>query len=187
MTEKVAVLVPAFALRKVEPNPCNKRLAREALRICESLVKDGYHPVLVVQWEVELALKKLGKFDEYDQITTDMVCSQGVIEYGGTIEQRADGGYLGTQEVLDDALTLFREHRCTSLVVVANPFIHQQYTYWLARKSGLKLKWKRVKWIGFDKQSTQWWCRSWYQFLWQTVRLAVGLEHGYKGRQAPQS
>ena len=48
MTEKVAVLVPAFALRKVEPNPCNKRLAREALRICESLVKDGYHPVPVV-------------------------------------------------------------------------------------------------------------------------------------------
>lgn len=187
MTRVVGVLVPSFSLREQEPNPCNVRLSEEAQRICYELIDEGYLPLLVVQWEVELALQNVGNFREYGFISLEKAQGQRVIPYGGAVGQPGTGEYLGTKEVLDKALEIFRKEGCDRLVVVANPFVHQPYTYWLARSSGLKLMWRSVRWIGFDKQSTQWWCRSWWQFLWQSARLALGIQHGYKGRQAPQS
>lgn len=176
----VAVLGASFSLREIEPNPCNIKIAKEAVRICEKLTKQGHIPVLVVQWELDLALSELGKLIEG--------CSwKEIIHQGGwaysVIGQYDDGRYLGTGELVNEALPFFEEFNATHFVAVANPFIHQQYTYWLARKH-FKLMFRKVKWIGFDKESTQRWCRSWWRFAYQTVRLALGLSHGHDGRQA---
>jgi len=187
MTRVVGVLVPAFSLREQEPNPCNVRLAEEALRICYELIDADILPLLVVQWEVELALNDMGKFREYGKIRLPRAQNRGIVPYGGAIGQAESGEYLGTKEVVDQAIEIFRERECDSVIVVANPFIHKQYTSWLVQRAGMKVTPRSVRWIGFDKESTQWWCRSWWQFLWQTVRLALGIEHGFKGRQAPQS
>jgi hypothetical protein len=175
----VAVLVASFSLREVEPNPCNVRLAEEAVRICDDLVAAGHTVVIAAQWEVDLALQELGTFSEYDDATE--LHRAGAWLYM-KIDQYDDGRYLGTKEVLEEALDFFQEYNATEFVAVANPFIHQPYVYWLARKH-FKLRRQRVRQIRFDPESAQWWCRSWYQFAWQTVRLALGVRHGYAGRQ----
>lgn len=175
----VAVLGASFSLREDEPNPCNIRIAKEAIRICRKLTRQGHTPVLALQWELDLALSKFGKLIEGSW--------QEIIDQGGwayfVIGQYDDGRYLGTEELMNEALPFFEKFKATHFVAVANPFIHQQYTYWLARKH-FKLMLRRVSWIGFDKESTQWWCRSWWQFVFQTVRLALRIEHGHGGRQA---
>lgn len=181
--EVVAVLVASFSLREEEPNPCNVRLAKEAIRICDELVAEGYMPLLVTQWEVDLALRQMGTFAEYEPLSESQIVEDRIIPYGGTIGQMADGRYLGTREVYEGALELFRHYGCTAFVGVAQAFIHQPYLYMLARKD-FRLIWKRTRGIGYDKQSTQWWCRSWWQFAFQAFRLMAGSKHGYKGKQA---
>lgn len=182
--EMVGVLAASFSLRNEEPNPCNRRLAAETFRICDELLKQGYVPVVVAQWEVDLALRELRTAHDFGYPSKKEVLRKNIVVYAGSIGQYDDGRYLGTKELLEEAMPLFKEHGVTRFVGVANPFIHQPYLYWLARGTGLKLMWRRVHRIGFDKQSTQWWCRSWWQFAFQTVRLALGLSHGYDGRQA---
>ncbi len=186
MTRVIGVVVPSFSLREREPNPCNVRLADEAIRISGRLIARGYLPLVVAQWEVELAMKRVGKFREYEAIDYQDA-RRGVIPYGRTINQSESGKYLDTSDVVAGAVESFRQHGVERVVVVANPFIHQPYTYWLVHKAGMKIMWRHVRWIGFDKQSSQPWCRSWYRFLWQTIRLAVGKKHGFEGRQEPES
>ena len=163
-----AVLVASFSLREGnEPNPCNRRLALEALRIYWELVEEGRKPILIVQWEVGLALRLLG---------------QGRLIYK-EIGQLEDGAYLGTKEIFDVAVGLFEDRGATEFVGIANAFIHQPYLYWLARRH-FRLVWKRVRGIGFDSDSDQWWCRSWWQLLAYTGYGFVTGAHGHDGRQA---
>ena len=174
----VAVLGASFSLRENEPNPCNIRLAEELVRICKELQANGHTPVVAVQWEIFLAFR---------QLTTETYFIPETTLYNGwychEIGQYNDGKYLGTKEVLEEAMPFFRSHNATHFVGVANAFIHQPYLYALARKD-FSLMPKLVRGIGFDKESTQWWCRSWWQLTFQTVRLALGLSHGHNGRQA---
>lgn len=174
----VAVLGAAFSLREKEPNPCNVRLAVEAVRICVELKAQGHTPILVVQWEVGLAVK------HYGQVLTgssEEFIKNLVTDYH-EIGQYDDGRYLGTKELFEEALPFFKKAGATHFVAVANPFLHQPYAYLLARKR-FKPLWRRVYGIGFDKQSTQWWCRSWWQLLAYTVWLKFGGAHGHNGRQ----
>lgn len=179
----VGVLAASFSLEEQEPNPCNMRLGDEAIRVCKQLIEQGHTPILAVQWEIGLALQQKGTIEEGEW--------REFIQSGGwayeEIGQDEDGSYLGTKEVFERALPFFKKLGATRFVGVANPFIHQPYLYWLARGHGMKLMWRHVRWIGFDKQSTQWWCRSWWQFAYQTVRLALGNEHGHNGRQEQSS
>ncbi len=175
----VGILAASFSLREEEPNPCNVKLADEAVRIYRELIKEGHQPVLAAQWEIGKALRKKG----YIRETADgLVMEINHYPYQ-EIGQYDDGRYLGTKELLDEAMLLFNDMGVTQFVAVANPYIHQPYTYWLAYRKGLKLAWRDVRWIGFDKQSTQWWCRSWWQFTYQTIRLTLGMPHGHNGRQ----
>lgn len=187
MTEKVGVLVPAFGLREVEPNPCNIKLAEEALRQANSLMDRKKHceVVLVVQWEVERALKKLKHLDDDGLVKFYLARQWRTISSLHVVHQRADGQYLDTREVVDEAIKIFRAEGCTRMYIVANPFLHQQQAYALALGKGMKVRLRPTKWIGFDTQSTQWWCRSWHQFLWQAIRLMTGKKHGHNGRQVP--
>lgn len=174
----VAVLGASFSLRDNEPGPCNVRIANEVIRICVELIEQGHIPVLAVQWEVDLALRELGSTSEGSW--------QHFIDNGGwayhAIGQYDDGRYLGTKEVLNEALPFFREFSAIRFVGVANSFIHQPYLYWLARKR-FKPMWRKVQGIGFDKESTQWWCRSGWQLCVYTAFTAVGGSHGHSGRQ----
>ncbi len=179
MTRRVAVLAASFSLREQEPNPCNQRLAAETVRICKQFAEAGDLPIVVAQWEVGLALREHGQFRtnlRYGQVDAETWAF-------GEIGQFDDGRYLGTKEVYEEARRFFHLMGATHFVAVANPFIHQPYLYWLARKH-YKLVFKRVRRIGFDKQSTQWWCRSWWKLLIYTVQVALFKKHGYNNRQA---
>lgn len=198
----IGVVVPAFALREVEPNPCNVRLAEETVRIVDELKKQGHDIVLVVQWEVDKALVQSGAFrflGDGDETLLDyahqpdelrkklrLVQSQGFGAYG-VVGPRDDGVYLDTKFVVSSAEFLFREAGVERVVVVANPFVHRAYTYRLFKQRGWELLHPvpKVGWVGFDPESTQWWCRSWWQFSLQAVHLAFGGKSGHNGRQEP--
>ncbi|MFZ2126092.1 MAG: hypothetical protein WAV04_01110 [Candidatus Microsaccharimonas sp.] len=176
----VAVLGAAFSLREQEPNPCNVRLAQEVLRACDELRARGHMPVVAVQWEIDAALQSLGRTKTYDNVRS--VFDDGAFPYM-VIGQYDDGRYLGTREVLKEALPFFGDMGATHFVGVAQPYIHQPYLYWLARKS-FRLIWIRTRRIGFDPDSTQQWCRSWWQLTKYTVKILITGSHGYDGRQA---
>jgi len=117
----VGVLAASFSLRENEPNPCNVRLAEEAIRICKELIEQGHTPVLGAQWEIGLALQKKGEYSENTWGHFIEVKGWAYYEIG----QYDDGRYLGTKEVLDEAMPFFKEMGVTRFVGVANPFIHQ--------------------------------------------------------------
>lgn len=184
---RVAVLAVSFSLREQEPNPCNVRIAEEAFRISDELIAEGHVPFLVAQWEVDLALNQLRSAVDFgNRLSESEVFGNTTIPYLGSVSQPADDSYLSTKEVYEVALPKFQEEECTHFVGVAQPFIHQPYLYWLARRD-FKLLWRKTRDIGFDPESTQPWCRSRTQFARQSVRLLLGSEHGYNGRQGPQS
>ncbi len=171
MTKKVLVLAASFSLREEEPNPCNWRIAIETMRICRDLRDRGDIVVLVAQWEVGLALRRL--------ISAERLAEYGFMEIG----QYADGRYLGTVELYQEAKSYADVVGASHITAVANPFIHLPYLYWLAR-SDFELRFRPIRWIGFDSRSTQWWCRSWYRLLYYTVKVAVFKDHGHNNRQA---
>ncbi len=165
----VGILALSFSSRDEEPNPCNWQLARETLRIYHELTYDGHDVVLAAQWEVARAIRRLEQRPpEVHEITLSK-----------------DGRYLGTREVVEQAKPFLRQQGVSKLVIVANPFIHLSYARWLARRHAFKSMRRHVGWIGFDKESNQVWCRSWWRFSVQSTQLLFGKQHGYAGRQEP--
>ena len=164
----VAVLAASFGLRVGrEPNPCNIALAEEAMRICFKLRdEDGHKFKLIAQWEIAEALRDLG----YERYITEEV------------KQRPDGTYLGTKEIYDDALEIFQMLGCVKFVAVANPFMHLFVVRRMATQHFSVLK-EKVRWIGFDRESDQWWCRSWWQLVAYSLMTLTGY-HGFGGMQA---
>lgn len=130
------MIVYAYALRRVEPNPCNVRLAKAAKRI----IAAGGEPFIVVaQRSVGLALAQLG----IDAI----LMPKGV-------------GYEGSEQVTDFADQVFREHGIKEVVPVAQTFLQINKCIALVKKAGFKT-WPTFKlmraigWIGFDPESIQ--------------------------------
>lgn len=174
----VGVLAASFSLRIEEPNPCNVRIAEETIRICRELTASGHTVILAVQWEVGLALQQI---QSLTYVMPEEKLYSGWLYFEVGLYE--DGSYLGTKELYEDVRVFLKTQGVTHFVGVANPFIHLQYLYWLARKD-FKLMPRAVKWIGFDKESTQEWCRSPLKFAVHTLRLALGKSHGYNNRQA---
>jgi hypothetical protein len=163
----VGVLAYPFSLREgQEPSLSNVKLAEETIRICNELKAQRHEVRLVPSWEVKEALVHLRK--------------KSLVYH--FIDQLKGGKYLGTKEMFEAALPILEQAHISRLVVVANPFLHLQYARWLARRHFLVVKMK-IRWIGFDKHSDQWWCRSWWQLTVYLVGSLFG-RHGFNGRQA---
>lgn len=135
----------SFGSAKKEPNPCNVSLGIEAYRIMKEEEKNtGEDMVLVAQWEVAAALRKVIGFS-----------ADYVVE-----KHRQSGEYLDSREVMAQAAMIFRDHEITDVIPVANPFLHLFACRRLVRESGLTPLKRKVRWIGFYKDSLQWWTRG---------------------------
>jgi hypothetical protein len=134
------LVVFSFALRgeNREPNPCNVRLAAAV----EHIIRHENDRVLVVaQWEVARALP-------------GWICVTQVVE------PYTDGSYLDSEGVWTKAAEAFEAAGVEVVIPVAQPFLHLTKIKQLVRQSGFKLDKRHIGWIGFDKQSLQWWTRG---------------------------
>lgn len=132
------MIVYAYALRRVEPNPCNIRLARAAQRIITvDGSAEGFY--VVAQRSVAKALGQLG-----------IPC----------IEVSKSSGYEGSEQVTDFATQIFRSLGITEVVPVAQTFLQINKCIALVKKAGFKT-WptlqlmRAIGWIGFDPESIQ--------------------------------
>ncbi len=141
--KKIGVLACSFAQNEPEPSECNRRLAGKVRRIICELDNEGFRTIIVAQWEVSLALKKLG------------------IEVDHTVWPQ-EGQYVGSEEDWTEAKPVFASYDITDVVPIAQPFLWLQlYKVWgLIKTDGYRVVKRRIGWIGFDQTSTQWWTRG---------------------------
>lgn len=155
------LVVFSFALCKKEPSKCNIRLAKTVERI---IAEENYPLIIVSQWEVAR------------QLTTDGVCVDHIVEL------RPDKSFLGSEQVWQEAMELFRNKQITEVIPVAHTFLHMVKIKYLIRTSGFKVINRKIDWIGFDKNSTQWWTRGPISLLLYSIFQIFGL-HGHFGKQ----
>ena len=153
------MIIFSYALSEEEPNPCNQKIAAEAKRI---LAQENDEIKVVAQWEAALGLKEIG-------LIPDKVVRA----------HRTKGVYLDGEEVLFQAAGYFRPLRIKRVILVAHPFLQLQKYTWLAkRKFSLKVLRKKIHWIGFYKDSLQWWTRG----LVRSFIYAVLTAFGFRGK-----
>lgn len=153
----------SFGLGHVEPNPCNVRIAKEAERI---VAQENRKVIVVAQWEVDLQL-------QHDSQPPAL-----------SVEKLADGSYLGSEEVWEAAKLLFKEQGITEIIPVAQTFLHLWKIKQMITRDGFTVIARPIGKIGFDKESTQWWCRGPIQLA---VYSAMQLVSGYRGHHGKQS
>lgn len=156
---RIGLIAYSFALGKTEPNPCNVRLARAVERIVREEAVKGNEVIVVAQWEVALALSRKPSLVVY--------------------EHRQKGMYLDSEEVTAQAVSLFEAWKITEVIPVANPFLQLFKCRKLVRNVGLTPLRRRIGWIGFDKESLQWWTRGPVRLLTGT---ALHVSVGYRGK-----
>ncbi|OGD32578.1 hypothetical protein A3C91_01760 [Candidatus Azambacteria bacterium RIFCSPHIGHO2_02_FULL_52_12] len=156
---RIGLIAYSFALRETEPNPCDVRLAQAVERIVKEEVEKGNEVIVIAQWEVALALS----------IEPALVVR----------EHRQKGAYLDSEEVTSQAIPIFEGYRITEVIPVANPFLHLFKCRKLVRSAGLTPLRRRIGWIGFDKDSLQWYTRGPAHLL---VYTALQVSVGYRGK-----
>lgn len=156
----------AFALRREdqEPNPCNVRIAEAVERIVAS---ESEPVVVVAQWEPARKLRQDG------------------CEPAHVVELRADGSYLDSQGVWDEAKRVFEAQGITEVIPVAQPFLQSHAIQQMIKADGYKVVKRPVGWIGFDDNpaNTQPWTRSPWALLKYAVKVKLGGARGHNGRQ----
>ena len=144
----------SFALTKNEPNPCNLRLAEEVSRILREELNKGNNVVVVVQWEIAKAL-------EIFELKPDHVVKP------------KKGVYLDSDILMKEATEVFLQRGITKVIPVANPFLHLSHCRKLVQKSGFILADRKVKRIGFCKESLQWWTRSPFNLILYGIHIKL--------------
>ncbi len=165
--KKIGIIGFSFALEPSEPNPCNQRIAYRIKLIAEENPDTEF--LFGNQWEVDLALKWVG-------LTSDLV-----------VELPEDGSYLGSKEVWPIVRDqLFIPNGITEVVPVAQPFLQLPMVSKMIRADGFTVISPEMKLreIGFDKNSIQWWCRGPARTAAKAVMLKLGFQHGYHGMQS---
>lgn len=89
--------------------------------------------------------------------------------------------YLDTQDVLNEAFSVFRKENVREVIVVAHPFLHAWVARRLVKQMGfINHEFRVNRWIGFDssRNNLQWWCRGPLRFLTYVAIQAVGKAAG---------
>jgi len=139
----VGLVAWSFALRPEEPSRCNRCLAGEVWRIVREEEKNGRRVLIIAQGEIAEALKKLHMPLAY------------IVE-----RHHITGEYLDSQEVMAQAAEILMSYGVTEVIPVANPFLHLRRCRMLVREFGFMLIERRIRRIGFDKDSLQSWTRG---------------------------
>lgn len=139
------MIIYSFALSEKEPNPCNQKLAEEAKRIAEKEKRNsnGNEIKVAAQWETALGLKNLRI--EPDKI----ICVH-----------RKKGAYLDSEEVTAQAVEYFKKQKITEIIPIAQPFLQITKCRWLIKKAGFVPLKRKINWIGFYKNSLQWYTKG---------------------------
>jgi hypothetical protein len=152
---KIGLVAYSFALGKTEPNPKNILLAEEVERTVKEETALGNEVAVVSQWEIAEALK---------------------IKPFHVVRQKED--YLDSDMVTAEASEVFHQQGVTQVIVVANPFLH----LWLCRsrvqKAGFEVIKKKIKKIGFYKDSLQWWTRGPIRLIFYLIRMKLTGKRG---------
>ncbi len=93
-------------------------------------------------------------------------------------QHRLPGVYLDSEEVMFQAAAILSSLRqgpwgqwtISSVIPVAQPFLHLHRCRQLVRKAGFCLIGRPIGRIRFDRNSRQWWTRSRHELLWYAVR-----------------
>lgn len=137
----ISVVGFAFALRPDrEPNPCNRRIGSEVIR-----VRDKYNASFVAtQWEVTKAIEEAG----------------GSVDLSFGL--KPNGEYLSTRDVWEAAKRELEAAGIRSVVPVAQPFLHMWLIKRMIRKDGYTVVNEKINRIGYDNSrlNVQWWTRS---------------------------
>lgn len=150
------IIALSFGLGSQEPSPCNRRIAREVGKI---FLKEEKPILLACQWEIARALP------------SDVPIAVVIGNHRGT--------YLDSQEVISRATDLFKEVGVDEVIMVAQPWLHLQKCRRLVRQAGFKVIRRRIGWIGFYKDSLQWWTRGPLQLLAYAVLQRFTGRRGY--------
>jgi len=87
--------------------------------------------------------------------------------------------YLDSEEITSQATPLFLRHGITKVIPVANPFLHLFKCKKLIRRAGFVSLSRRVGWVGFYKNSLQWYTRGPIRLL---AYAALQFLFGYHGK-----
>lgn len=156
MSETIGVVVFSFALAKNEPNPCNRRLAKITTKIVLGATKIGT-AILVAQWEVALGLHG---------VKPELIVNRIADEY------------LDSEDVMERASECFKNHNITKVIVVANPFLHLYKCKKLAKQAGFEVLKQKIPWVGFYRDSLQWWTRGPMRLFLYAILQAIGGQRG---------
>jgi hypothetical protein len=163
---KKGLVVFSFALRAdaLEPNPCNVRLAKAVERI---VAEEDDDVVIVAQWEVARQLRRDNLHPAH------------------AVELRLNGDYLGSEQVWEEAKTLFKELGISEIIPVGNPFLHMYKLQRMLAADGYTVIKRPIGWIGFDPspENTQWWCKGPVRLVIYAVLQKLFAQHGYGGKQ----
>jgi hypothetical protein len=166
---KVGIIGFALGLRDKEPNPSNIALAEAVHKVVVEAEEFGSVPIVVTQWEITKALNEL--FD---------------YEVDLSVELRADGTYLDSKGVWEDAKAEFAREGVTQVIIVAQPFLHLPSLKKMVKDDGFELFKYKIGAIPFDDSelNTQPWTRSKLALAAYAVKTLIpGTKHGHDGMQ----
>jgi hypothetical protein len=163
MDPKVGIIGFAFGLRAEEPNPSNIALAKKVHQVVVDAEKFGSVPIVVTQWEITKALDELFGYE------VDL-----------SVELRADGTYLDSKGVWEDAKAEFVREGVTQVIVVAQPFLHLPSLKKMVKDDGYEVFVYKIGEIPFDNSdlNTQPWSRSKTALAVYAAKSLLGMKHG---------
>ena len=158
---RIGIIVLSWSYRPGrEPNPCNVSLAGEYKRAYRELTAEGHSVFGSLQWEAALNMG----VREYNVVKVVRAYRRGSTCEGDS------------QEILEQSLEAFDEiGGVDEIVVIANPWIHLLVFRAMAKKRGVKIRSRKVRWIGFDKESSQWQVRGPIRSIVYTILRVLHL------------
>lgn len=153
---RVGIVAFSFGHRLLNQrqSPTNIVLAAEVDRLID---KEPYNqpPLVVAQWEVS--------------------CSMDHVNHKIVAERFAQEG-LSSGDVWDEAQYHFRKAEIREVIPVANPFLHLAYVTEMIERDGFQVRRERIKRIGYDPDSTQWWTRDPLRWMAYVALRKMGYE-----------
>lgn len=154
MASPIGIVACSFGRRVNEPGPANAQLGQALLDLFDDLyATDGVPPgtVIVSQWEIV-------RYLERPAIDSAGIVDRIVTREDATFRETGGRTYLSTNDVLEVAEQVFREHGVERVIVVAKPFLHLALTRAMMRGRGFSVSKHPMPRIGFnnDPDELQW-------------------------------
>lgn len=167
---RIGIVGFAFGLRSKmqEPNPSNIALAKEVIDAVDFAILRDSLPIVVTQWEITKAIKRKRGY-----------------EVDHSVELRADGSYLDSKGVWEEAKAAFAVEGVAQVIIIAQPFLHLPSLKKMVTDDGYEVYSYDMGAVPFDDSdlNTQPWTRSKFALAIYAVKSLLGMKHGHNGMQ----